>query len=561
MRSFLLLVAGALFFPSPLLSQVISGELTSFGDGRALTGAMVVLSDSAGREQARALTDGDGRFIVRAARPGRYRLEAQLIGYESSVSPFLTVGADTLEYAFAVPVDAIELPSIQAVSGARGCARRADGDDVAVLWNEIRKVLNATEWTSQTGRMNYVLRRYRTMVDPARGVVISDERSTINASARLPFETAAPADLAESGFARKDGDDLILHGPDALVLTSAEFLDGHCFRLTAHYSDPGLIGLAFEPVRERDDVVDIEGVLWVDRASAALRRLEYDYTNEPAPLTDHGASAEIRFRPLENGLWIVDSWWIRGPRLVVDGGLRGVVMQRRGFSEDGGVVLRAHDGSRTLHTPAGDAVLEGTVSASPGGEPLPDTRVFLTGTAFEAMSNDRGRYRIEQVPAGRYGVSFSHALNEALHLPIALDSVTLVSGQPLERDFALPLFADIMRTLCPTVDEEPFARALIYGVVRDSAGAAPGIVPRAAWRRDRSGFLGSLTGSGIEHRHGDITDADGRYYLCWVPIDAPLTVEMLMNGSLLDAAEIRGADTKWPLMRLDFDLARKTEPE
>ena len=39
------------------------------------------------------------------------------------------------------------------------------------------------------------------------------------------------------------------------------------------------VGIAFEPARRRPGIVDVEGMLWLDRARPALRLLEFRYTN------------------------------------------------------------------------------------------------------------------------------------------------------------------------------------------------------------------------------------------------------------------------------------------
>jgi hypothetical protein len=76
---------------------------------------------------------------------------------------------------------------------------------------------------------------------------------------------------------------LVGFAPSALVaqaLLSDPFLDAYCFRLANDAPEPGLVGLAFEPVRRRD-VADITGTLWLDAADARLRYLEFAYTWAP----------------------------------------------------------------------------------------------------------------------------------------------------------------------------------------------------------------------------------------------------------------------------------------
>lgn len=46
---------------------------------------------------------------------------------------------------------------------------------------------------------------------------------------------------------------------------------------------PSEIGVAFESIPERMRFAELRSMFWVDRASAELRRLEFQYTNAPSP--------------------------------------------------------------------------------------------------------------------------------------------------------------------------------------------------------------------------------------------------------------------------------------
>ncbi|MDT8369971.1 MAG: carboxypeptidase-like regulatory domain-containing protein, partial [Longimicrobiales bacterium] len=64
----------------PVSAQVVIGEVTEAGTGRALAGAWVALVDSAGADIDATVADYDGRFTLRAATPGRYDVIALLPG-------------------------------------------------------------------------------------------------------------------------------------------------------------------------------------------------------------------------------------------------------------------------------------------------------------------------------------------------------------------------------------------------------------------------------------------------------------------------------------------------
>src|SRR5206468_1241301 len=93
-------------------------------------------------------------------------------------------------------------------------------------------------------------------------------------------------------------------------------LQDHCVRLIRS-PDASRIGLAFEPTRERRRVPEIRGVLWLDRASAELRALEYRYTNV-TPEQEAYAGGTMDFARLGNGAWMIARWNIGMPIVQYD---------------------------------------------------------------------------------------------------------------------------------------------------------------------------------------------------------------------------------------------------
>jgi len=134
-----------------------------------------------------------------------------------------------------------------------------------------------------------------------------------------PFvAVAAPSRFAASGYLRESGPDRLFLAPDADVLLDESFAATHCFHLQA--SDAGhseQIGLAFAPVPGRpDSLVDVSGVIWIDRATPALRSFDFRYTSlEPAAMRAD-AGGHLEFRSVANGVSFIDWWWLRLPVLV-----------------------------------------------------------------------------------------------------------------------------------------------------------------------------------------------------------------------------------------------------
>src|SRR5258705_7676332 len=72
---------------TPLASQVVTGAVVDSAMTTPVGEGFVVLLGEGGREVARTLTGADGRFSLRAPRPGRYRLRSERIGYVAFVAP------------------------------------------------------------------------------------------------------------------------------------------------------------------------------------------------------------------------------------------------------------------------------------------------------------------------------------------------------------------------------------------------------------------------------------------------------------------------------------------
>jgi hypothetical protein len=131
------------------------------------------------------------------------------------------------------------------------------------------------------------------------------------------FQTLPADSLTTAGFVSRQLDGSTLYrAPDAHVLADDSFLDSYCLRL-AEDSTPNAewLGVTFEPARSRRDIIQIRGVLWLDRANAALRRIEYEYVGLERKLQNAAPGGVLEYAQLPNGLWFTNRWEIRMPRV------------------------------------------------------------------------------------------------------------------------------------------------------------------------------------------------------------------------------------------------------
>jgi hypothetical protein len=526
-------------------AQGVRGQVRQAGDGSPVAGAFVILLDERGARTAALMTDSDGRFAIRAPVPGVFRLRVELIGYESHVSPLLTVGSDIVTYDPVLSMDAVRLPGLQ-VQGRRVCDRDMGGADMQRLWDEVRKVLSLTEYTQQSGAVaRYVLLHYSRDYDANLAHVVREERQIRRAAGAVPYGASPALDFVERGFLGHDRGERVLLGPDAAVLLSDEFLDNYCFQLRP---DPAgrLLGLGFEPQRSRR-TTDIKGTLWVNAATAELDHLEFEYVRLPEELAAHGARGRTEFARLANGMWIVSRWWIRTPIVAQPRGLPrdrwgDLVTVLQGVREDGGVVISAQAGpGADLLVARGNGVVEGEVLDVARGGPLGGAVVFMLGTGQESVTDARGSFRLEGVPAGLHGISFTHPVVSMAR--VAIDSVAVADGMVTQHHLRTPDMTTLQRQACVGEQEEhgPRHAGLLMGSWLGAPGVKPGDVEiRADWR-------GRGLGGALEvdrwriARPGD----DGRFALCWLPEDRIVSISIQLPGAqrrLIQEVVLSGPD-------------------
>ncbi|MDB4950414.1 MAG: hypothetical protein JWM27_3063 [Gemmatimonadetes bacterium] len=536
-RNFILtlLTSFATLSASALAAQTVHGTLADAATGVGVRGATVVLVDAQGRSAVAAVTGARGAFVLRATAAGRYSLRAERVGFVATLSPaFALAAGETVERTLAADPRRVMLEAISVTSRARCRVRPGAGEAAAAVWEEARKALNGARTAADQRLLRYGLRRYRRVLDPKTLTVTAEETRTIEGWSGNPFVAADPARLAEKGFMVADGDSLLYFAPDAGVLLSDAFLDTHCFRVqTAASEHPGWIGLAFEPVRDGGRA-DVAGVLWVDRASAELRSIDYRYTSLPAGRrAEEVAGGAIELRRLPAGSWIVSRWHIRMPRMSVSA-LRpdpSLPLNPRPITvaalvEEGGEIAEVADESgRTLASERG-ATLSGTVYDSTASKPLAGARVSLDGTPYAAAADSGGAFVLAGVPDGAYTLSFWSARLDSMGFVPRPVPVTLARTAAARVELAVPPLASVLAAACGDRAGAGGGAPLV-GIVREEGadGApAPGTVVTAAWT--------AAPGAGGVPRTA-VADDRGAYRFCSVPAGVALRVAA---GSLAGAA-------------------------
>jgi hypothetical protein len=479
-------------------AQTIAGKVLGKGDGAPVVGAIVALLDSTGRAVATKLAEDGGSFDFAAPRAGSYAIRVERVGYRSTTtSSFLVRQGEVIDVPITIVTEGISLRAVKVSADRRCVVRPQEGLATAQLWNEARKALNATQLTQMAQaaararrdphRFAVRWRKFERELEPRSLAIQTEEQIEMEGETVTPFVSADPEQLARSGYV--DGDVMkgsTFFAPDAAILLSDRFLDTHCFRVQApEKGRDDLIGLAFEPLRlTSDDAhrVEVSGVLWLDRASAELRYLQYGYVNLPFTADANRAGGQVEFRPLPDGRWIVWRWYIRTPHLE----RREMVFSAQPSEWQTTITRVREQGAELLEVmPAGrsrvsHASIVGTVFDSLRGTPLAGARVFLSGTSHAAVTTEDGSFAIDSVRPGKYVVSVVSPRLDSLLLDPPFREVELSAAKEKRVELALPT----PRTLSTQLCGEPMAdsTAIVFGIVRDTGDTrAPGANVRAEW--------------------------------------------------------------------------------
>jgi hypothetical protein len=539
-RARLLLAAVLLSASAPLRAQTVTGHLLDPG-GKPVSLVLVALLDADGHQRAAGLTDASGAFRIRAPAPGRYTLRAERIGYASAASPAFDLrDGETREQQLTASDQPVALQTLTVTPQTRRCAvRPGAGVATAALWEEARKALNATAFGQRERLFRYDVVMWNRDLDPHTLEVLHDERRTASGDANSPFVSAPPAQLSREGYVRRiAGDTLVFSAPDADALLSDEFLNDHCFKVATTADDASLVGLEFQPTSGRS-VSDIRGVLWLDRQTAELRRLEYAYVNGPREAEMQGVGGRVEFARVEGGPWIVKRWNIRMPGTRLESrrenGTAVTALMVERIREAGGEVTRAapRAGAAVTFGPPKPAV-EGVVWDSTRNAPLAGARVFLSGTAAEAVTGPDGRYHLEAPADGRYTLALAGGGLGPLAAAAAHPTVTLAAGQTARADLGVPGAASAIRAICDAAAVRD-VHGVVMGQVRGADPAAAEVVAHVAQ------FTLPNGGTRFTGRTGAITvkpDASGFYVVCGVPEQGTITLSLRAGGHELAHEEV-----------------------
>ena len=536
------LLGAAAFALSPVLlhAQVIRGRLVTADSTRGLSGVIVTLSD-AGKGAARTLSGSDGGFILRANGAGSYHVRALRIGFmPEDFGPFNVGASDTLRVILAVRDRPVSLQAVT-VSDRTRCEQPGEGGTATLaLWEEARKALLTTVLTRTALVPTVTIANYERVTDPTsqrqRSLRVREQKG---ASQRPYVSPLPPEEYAARGYVEfADDGSRVYRAPDADVLLSDSFSSTHCFSAVAG-TTPGLVGLAFRPSDDRAERTDVEGTLWIDRASNALRTLEFHYTGPR--MTAGTAGGNIAFTGISAGAWFITRWELSAPRLVTIKAYRnGGALDGRGIagprsSERDSIADMWRIGGRVLTVVFPDGQqwsnpigrVTGQVVSPRGNAPVASAHVALAGTSYSAVTDASGNFTIPRVLPGVYSVEARSQVlaTTGFDEPSAAE-VTVSDTGASNVIIQMASAARVISKVCGIPD----SLGAIAGTVTDEGyDPAKNATVKARW------FGGFSTHGGASLTAQELfvtttTNAEGMFRICGVPLDQAVRVSATQPG-------------------------------
>lgn len=509
---------------APAIAQRIAGVVRDSATGEPLTGAVVSVLDSAATLYARNISDAAGRFSVARASESA-RLAVIRIGYaprELSLGPADTVITVTMR---AIPT---ALSAVTA-TGRRVCPGDRDGGQALELWEQVRSALLAAVVSRELNAPRVGLMSFKRTREPFRKQIEDETRESKFIVADRPYVAARPAWVfAYDGYMKEEtGGERTYYAPDEGVLLDVTFASTHCLRAVEGTGDHGdEIGLGFDPIESdwRDTLVDIKGVLWVDRAVRGLRSLDFEYTG--IERLARGSGGELTFRIMPTGAPIIQRWLIHSAILAVDVEQSPSGIVRRpppraersnvrllGYQETGGEVGFAEwNNGLTWNGPF--PRFRGVVVDS-AQHPVSGAVVRLENRAFDdsLVSDSIGRFNFPPVQAGFYRLYVTDSVFSMYGAPTARPRMLLLNGDGQEETLSMRSRAEMLSLACPRREEYPPGSAVILGRVVGADGEpATDVRVDASWRGSYS--------ADVKRRAN--TDGDGHFVICGAELNGAI---------------------------------------
>jgi hypothetical protein len=359
LRASLVLLATSLLATTGAAQQV-RGRLLRQADSSAVGDALVLLLDAGRREVGRAATTASGGFQLQGTGTGRYTVRVQRIGFQGWETPPVDLTAETpWSVTLYLPEEPFVLPELTSRATQPSCGLSLSDPALAArLLEAAQTALGLAEAEAAEGRHRYMVQTWRRMLRPDGTPADTVLALAPKGMSGWPVQSAEPESLRVWGFVRGTwppprevqpgpGIGPVYYGPDARVLFTAWFLEGHCFAVArAKGGGDSTLVLRFGP-RKGARPSGIEGELVLARPQLELRSVSWRFLQRPHWVPrDAPMGGRMQVARLPDGAWVPARWEMRAPVPAVVPGQGDYTLH--GFAEVGGYVVEAlgPDGSR-----------------------------------------------------------------------------------------------------------------------------------------------------------------------------------------------------------------------
>lgn len=326
--------------PAQARAQRLFGNVVLADDQTAARGAIVTAVDSAGTVAGRELTTSRGDFVLPVSHPGRYTVTVLRLGsLPESVRDVVVEPGKDHRMKIRITRDAPRPPAVLIRSGEH-CNIRGDTTALGYAWSQFLVVLATADLAAESKAFSGTWLRTERRLGKTLRDTVSRSDTLVTIALDAPTMPALTPDSSRiAGFVIESEQGVLYHTLDVATLASRAFLNRRCFSFDPPPpSQPGWTGLHFRSPDFRIGVVDIEGTLWLDRATLEPRGMGFRYVNLPPAFDAAESGGTLRFRQLPTGHWIVEEWTLRVPAGVF----------RRIFSTDARGALNGYATKLTL---------------------------------------------------------------------------------------------------------------------------------------------------------------------------------------------------------------------
>ena len=379
-------------------AQTVRGVVIDQLD-RPLAGVVMQLVDSSSRVTLQALTNERGEYRLTGPVAGRYTVRSIRIGFRPTTRPVSLGASAEVMLNLAMTSTPVVLEPIR--SSVRTSCRVLGLDSTAATfaaWEQVRAALTAADITAAGRDLSTTTVSYDRK-QTLNGVTIRQTGNVSTGVVAQPWHSVSADSLRKTGYVvmDADGETRIFHGPDVGVLVSEEFAEDHCFHLVGS-ADSSRIGVAFEPTPQRGSRPEILGTVWMDRASAELRDMEWQYINIARNVDETSTGGAMHFARLANGAWVISHWSIRMPLVEMAVAMREATVQFRGVKITGGELVSAISGTGDTLFSSPPVTLRGFAFDSLSGKAM---RGALVGIAGSSRTAARSASRLHAVGGGK----------------------------------------------------------------------------------------------------------------------------------------------------------------